>query len=42
MTGHIGLMDADESVIGLIERMDNLNLTNTGSFWHTNGDLLSW
>ena len=42
MTGHNGLMDADESVIGLIERMDNLNLTNTGSFWHTNGDLLSW
>ena len=42
MTGHIGLMDADESVIGLIERMDNLNLTNTGSFWHTNGDILSW
>ena len=42
VTGHIGLMDADESVIGLIERMDNLNLTNTGSFWHTNGDLLSW
>ena len=42
MTGHSGLMDADESVIGLIERMDNLNLTNTGSFWHTNGDLLSW
>ena len=42
MTGHIWLMDADESVIGLIERMDNLNLTNTGSFWHTNGDLLSW
>jgi NAD(P)-dependent dehydrogenase (short-subunit alcohol dehydrogenase family) len=42
MTGHIGLMDADESVIGLIKRMDNLNLTNTGSFWHTNGDLLSW
>ena len=42
MTGHSGFMDADESVIGLIERMDNLNLTNTGSFWHTNGDLLPW
>lgn len=42
MTGHNGLMDVDESAIGLIDRMDNLNLTNTGSFWHTNGDLLSW
>ena len=42
MTGHNGLMDVDEAVIGLIERMDNLNLTNTGSFWHTNGDALPW
>ena len=42
MTGHNGLMDVDESAIGLIDRMDNLNLTNTGSFWHTNGDQLSW
>jgi len=42
MTGHNGLMDVDEAVIGLIERMDNLNLTNTGSFWHTNGDILPW
>jgi NAD(P)-dependent dehydrogenase (short-subunit alcohol dehydrogenase family) len=42
MTGHNGLMNTDESVFGLIERMNYLNLTNTGSFWHTNGELISW
>ena len=42
MTGHNGLMDTDESARGLIARMDELNLGNTGSFWHSNGDLLPW
>lgn len=42
MTGHNGLMDTDESARGLIARMDELNLSNTGSFWHSNGDLLPW
>jgi hypothetical protein len=42
MTGHNGLMDADESASGLIARMDELNLNNSGSFWHSNGDLLPW
>jgi len=42
MTGHNGLMDTDESARGLIARMDELNLDNTGSFWHSNGDLLPW
>lgn len=42
MTGHSGLIDTDESVSGLLTRMDELNIDNTGSFWHTNGELLSW
>lgn len=42
MTSHNGLIDTDESAAGLIARMEELNLTNTGSFWHTNGDLLPW
>lgn len=42
MTGHNGLMDTDESARGLIARMDELNLSNTGSFWHSNGDALPW
>ena len=31
-----------ESVKGLIERIDQLTLDNTGTFWHTNGDTLPW
>lgn len=42
MTGHNGLIDTDESARGLIARMDELNLDNSGSFWHTNGELLPW
>lgn len=42
MTGHGGLMDTDESVDGLLKRMDELNLDNSGTFWHTNGDVLPW
>ncbi|TMP77454.1 short-chain dehydrogenase [Pseudoalteromonas phenolica] len=26
----------------LIQRIEELNLDNTGSFWHSNGDLLPW
>lgn len=42
MTGHGGLIDPDESAAGLIARMDALDLGNSGSFWHSNGDLLPW
>ncbi|OUR64432.1 short-chain dehydrogenase [Methylophaga sp. 42_25_T18] len=42
MTGHGGLLDTDESVSGLLARMDELNLDNTGTFWHTNGEVLPW
>ncbi|MFT7234489.1 MAG: NAD(P)-dependent dehydrogenase (short-subunit alcohol dehydrogenase family) [Methylophagaceae bacterium] len=42
MTGHNGLMDTDESASGLIARMDELNIENSGTFWHSNGDLLPW
>ena len=26
----------------LIQRIEELNLGNTGSFWHSNGDILAW
>ncbi len=42
MTGQSGLIDTDESVAGLLERIDELNLENSGSFWHSNGELLPW
>ncbi|MCX4190391.1 SDR family oxidoreductase [Methylophaga sp. OBS3] len=42
MTGHGGLVDPDESASGLLARMSALNLENTGTFWHMNGDILPW
>ena len=31
-----------ESVQGLVERIDELTLDNTGTFWHSNGQILPW
>ena len=31
-----------ESVRGLIQRIDELTLENTGTFWHANGEILPW
>ncbi len=42
MTGHQGLIDPPESAAGLIERIDELTVENTGRFWHTNGEELPW
>jgi len=41
MTGRQGIEPAD-SAKGLIERIDGLNMTNTGSFWHAEGYELPW
>ena len=32
----------EESVKGLIQRIDELTLENTGTFWHSNGEILPW
>ncbi len=32
----------EQSVKGLIARIDQLNLENTGTFWHSNGEVLPW
>ncbi|WP_150912740.1 SDR family oxidoreductase [Marinobacter halotolerans] len=37
-----GLISPEESAKGLAERIDGLNLENTGSFWHSNGEELPW
>ena len=42
MTAHNGLIDADESVRGLLARMDALRLESSGGFWHQNGEALPW
>ncbi len=31
-----------ESVEGLVQRIDELTLNNTGTFWHSNGEVLPW
>ncbi|MFL1467175.1 SDR family oxidoreductase [Marinobacter sp. HN1S83] len=37
-----GLITPTESAKGLADRIEELNLENTGSFWHSNGELLPW
>ena len=41
MTGQHGISAAD-SARGLIERINELNLENTGGFWHAEGYTLPW
>jgi NAD(P)-dependent dehydrogenase (short-subunit alcohol dehydrogenase family) len=42
MTNNTGLVDTVESAAGLIERIDQLTASTSGSFWHMNGDRLPW
>lgn len=37
-----GLITPEESAQGLAERIAELNLKNSGSFWHSNGEELPW
>ena len=37
-----GMITPEESATGLIARISELNLENSGSFWHTNGEELPW
>lgn len=32
----------EEAVKGLLARIDELNMSNTGTFWHSNGQVLPW
>lgn len=32
----------EQSVQGLLARIDQLELSNTGTFWHANGEILPW
>lgn len=41
MTGYTGV-STEHSAGGLIERIDGLNLENTGTFWHAEGEILPW
>lgn len=37
-----GGITPEESVKGLLARIDELSLGNTGTFWHANGEVLPW
>ncbi|HEX9208607.1 MAG TPA: SDR family oxidoreductase [Steroidobacteraceae bacterium] len=42
MTGGHGMIEPEESVRGLLQRMDGLSLETSGHFLHQNGDRLPW
>lgn len=42
MTGHHGDVDPDVAAGRLLERIGELSLANSGTFWHANGDVLPW
>jgi NAD(P)-dependent dehydrogenase (short-subunit alcohol dehydrogenase family) len=42
MTGGKGLITTQQSAEGLYQRMEELNLKNSGTFWHSNGEVLPW
>jgi NAD(P)-dependent dehydrogenase (short-subunit alcohol dehydrogenase family) len=42
MTRNNGIIDPPEAASGIIARIDELNMASTGSFWHSNGELLPW
>ena len=42
MTGGNGHIGPGEAAEGLLARMDDLNLGNSGRFWHANGEELPW
>lgn len=42
MTGQQGLIEVVESAAGLIQRIDELTPATSGTFWHSNGEILPW
>lgn len=42
MTGFQGQIDASSAAEGIYAQIEKLNLENTGSFWHSNGENLPW
>ncbi|MCP4870512.1 MAG: SDR family oxidoreductase [Proteobacteria bacterium] len=42
MTGGRGYIDATEAAAGLLARIDELTMETSGSFWHSNGEILPW
>jgi len=42
MTGNTGLMTVEESVEGIVKVMSEKTSEQSGTFWHSNGEELSW
>jgi NAD(P)-dependent dehydrogenase (short-subunit alcohol dehydrogenase family) len=42
MTANQGNVAPQDAAAQLIERIENLRLENTGTFWHANGEILPW
>jgi len=42
MTGNHGSVEPDAAARDLLQRLDELNLQNSGTFWHANGSVLPW
>lgn len=42
MTGGTGEITPDQSAERLAGLIENLDLSNTGTFWHSNGEILPW
>ena len=42
MTGGNGNWNADEAAAALVQRIDELTLANSGTFWHAEGQVLPW
>lgn len=42
MVGFAGDISPEEAATRLMTRIDELNPSNSGTFWHSNGDVLPW
>jgi len=42
MIGGVGDITPDQAAERLSQRIEELSLTNTGTFWHSNGEVLPW
>lgn len=42
MTGFRGEITPQQSAQGYLQRIDELNISNSGGFWHVNGERLPW
>lgn len=42
MTGGAGNIGPDTAARQVVERIDALNLDNSGTFWHSNGEIIAW